>query len=83
MSHYHRSEVLRDIILRKKIKPHILLLRPFCFSLGHVQLFDPMDYSPQAPLAMEFCRQEYWSGLLVSSPGELPKPGFEPGSPSL
>ena len=32
---------------------------------------------------MEFFRQEYWSGLLFPSPGDLPNPGIEPGSPSL
>ena len=32
----------------------------------------------QAPLSMEFCRQEYWSGLPFPSPGDLPNPGIEP-----
>ena len=41
-------------------------------------LCDPMDYSPQAPLSMEFPRQEYWSGLPYSPPGDLPDPGVEP-----
>ena len=27
--------------------------------------------------------QEYWSGLPLSSPGDLPNPGIEPGSPAL
>ena len=35
-----------------------------------------------APLSMEFSRQEYWSGLPFSSPGNLPNLGVEPGSPS-
>jgi len=30
-----------------------------------------------------FSRQEYWSGLQVPSPGDLPDPGFKPGSPAL
>ena len=34
-------------------------------------------------LAMGFPRQEYWSGFPFSSPGNLPNPGFEPGSPAL
>ena len=34
----------------------------------------------QAPLSMEFSRQEYWSGLSFSSPGDLPDPGIEPVS---
>jgi len=32
---------------------------------------------------MEFLRQEYWSGLLFPSPGDLPDPGIEPVSPAL
>ena len=30
-----------------------------------------------------FSRQEYWSGLLCPLPGDLPKPGIEPGSTPL
>ena len=37
----------------------------------------------QAPLSMEFSRQEYWSGLAHPSPEDLPKPGIEPRSPAL
>ena len=37
----------------------------------------------QAPLSMGFSRQEYWSGLLFPSPGDLPNPGIEPASPAL
>ena len=37
----------------------------------------------QAPLSMEFSRQGYWSGLPFPSPGDLPNPGIEPGSPAL
>ena len=37
-------------------------------------LCDPMDCSP---LSMEFSRQEYWSGLAFSSPGDLPNQGPE------
>ena len=32
---------------------------------------------------MGFSRQEYWSGLLCSSPGDVPNPGIKPRSPSL
>ena len=32
---------------------------------------------------MEFSSQEYWNGLLFPSPGDLPNPGVEPGSPAL
>ena len=37
----------------------------------------------QAPLSMGFPRQEYWSGLPFPSPGDLPDPGIELGSPAL
>ena len=37
----------------------------------------------QAPLFMGFPRQEYCRGLPFSSPGDLPDPGNEPGSPAL
>ena len=32
---------------------------------------------------MGFSRQEYWSGVPFPSPGDLPDPGIEPGSPAL
>ena len=32
---------------------------------------------------MEFSRQEYWSGLLFLTPGDLPEQGIEPDSPAL
>ena len=50
-------------------------------SLSHVQLFcDSMDYiARQAPLSMGFSRQEHWSGLPFSSPGDLPDSGIEFG----
>ena len=39
--------------------------------------------TPQLPLSMGFFRQEYWSGLLLSTPGNLPDPGIKPASPAL
>ena len=36
----------------------------------------------QASLSMGFSRQEYWSGLPFTSPGDLPDPGIERRSPS-
>ena len=36
-----------------------------------------------APPPMGFSRQEYWSRLPFLSPGDLPDPGIEPGSPAL
>ena len=43
----------------------------------------PWTVVRQVPLPMGFSRQEYWSGLPFPSPGDLPDPGIEPGSPTL
>ena len=43
----------------------------------------PWIVAHQAPLSGEFSRQEYWSGLPFPSPGDLPYPGIESGSPAL
>ena len=52
--------------------------------LSHVQLLaTPWTVTHQAPLSMAILRQEYWSGLPFPSPGDLPDPGIEPGSPAL
>ena len=51
-------------------------------SLSHVQLFAaPWTAAYQAPLFMEFSRQEYWSGLPFPSPGDLTDPRIEATSP--
>ena len=46
-------------------------------------LCNPMDLAHQAPLSMEFFRQEYWTGLPFTSPGDFPDPQMEPRSPAL
>ena len=43
----------------------------------------PWTVAHQASLSMGFPRQESWSGLPFPSPGDLPDPGIEPGSPAL
>ena len=43
-------------------------------------LLTPWAVAHQAPLSMGFPRQEYWSGLPFSSPGDLPNPGIKPTS---
>ena len=37
----------------------------------------------QVPLSMGFHRQEYWSGFLFPSPGDLPDPRIQLASPAL
>ena len=52
-------------------------------SLSHVRLFAiPWTAVPQAPLSMEFSRQEYWSGLPYPTPRDLPDPGIKPTCPA-
>ena len=46
-------------------------------------LCDPWTVVFQAPLSMGFSMQAYWSGLPSPSPGDLPDPGIELGSPAL
>ena len=53
---------------------------------AHSVVFDsvtPRTVARQAPLSMEFSRQEYWSGLPFPFPGDLPDLGIEPRSPAL
>ena len=45
-------------------------------------LATPWTAACKAPPEMEFSRQEYWSGLLFPSSGDLPDPGIKPTSPA-
>ena len=45
-------------------------------------LCDLVDSSPPGS-SVPFSRQEYWSGLPCSPPGDLPTPGIKPRSPAL
>ena len=46
--------------------------------LRSVQLFVTLwTVAHQAPLSRGFSRQEYWSGLLFPTPGDLPNPGIK------
>ena len=48
---------------------------------SRVQLFVTLwTVAHQAPLSMEFSRQEYWSGFPCPPPGDLPDPGIKPMS---
>ena len=77
------GNTVHDSFGRDDLKLHTWT--PFqVMSLSRVQLFaTPWTVAHQAPLSMEFSRQEYWSGLPFPSPGDLPDPGIEPGSPAL
>ena len=67
---------------RKAFIPSMVVM--VVYSLSHVQLFSsPWTGAREAPLSMEFSRQEYWSGLPFHSPEDLPYLGVEPASPAL
>ena len=55
--------------------------------LSHQIVYDsfgtPWTIAHQTPLSMGFSRQEYWSELPLSCPGNVPDPGIEPMSPAL
>ena len=52
--------------------------------LSCVQLFATLcTIAHQAPQSMGFSRQEYWSGLLFPTTGDVPNPGIEPAFPAL
>ena len=52
-----------------------IYLHVHVFMLSHVQHFVMLwTVACQVPLSMEFPRQEYWSGLPFSTPGDLPDP---------
>ena len=69
--------------LSKSLKSHIHLDIHICelFSFSHSVRFDslatPWTVAHQSPLSMGFPRQEYWSGLPLSSPGDLPNSGMK------
>ena len=64
---------IKVVVLKVKVK-----------SFSRVRLFaTPWTVAHQAPPSMGFSRQEYWSGLLFPSLGDLPDPEIEPRSPAL
>ena len=79
---------------QKPTFPHLLLLllRPrynrtsMLITQLYLTLVTSWTVARQALLSTGFSRQEYWSGLPLPSPGDLPNPGIEPASlasPSL
>ena len=69
---------------RTRISHTLCVCMCVCQSLSCVQLFmTPWTIAYQAPLSMEFSRQEYWGELPFPSPGNFPNPGIKPGSPTL
>ena len=60
-------------------KVNFIFIRTHAKLQSHVQLCATLwTVSCQAPLSMEFSRQEYWSGLPCPPPGDLPDQGLNP-----
>ena len=76
--------VVYDAIKYREIHIKRGMLGMYTQLLIHVQfIVTPWTVASQAPLSMEFSRQEYWSGLPFPSPGSLPYPGIKPTSLAL
>ena len=59
-----------------------LFIDSSAYVLMRVRLFaTPWIVAHQAPLSVEFSKQEHWSGLPFRPPGYLPSPGIQPASP--
>ena len=71
---------------RVQILTRSLLFLSCLYSLGCVSMLRYLTLwtgAHQAPLSTGFSRQEYWSGLLYLSPGDLPDSGIKPVSLAL
>ena len=81
--------LLKGIFPTQGSNPGLLHCRWILYQLSHKEspptffFSTPWTRACQAPLSMEFSRQEYCSGLPCLSPGDLPDSGIEPGSPAL
>ena len=84
-NYYDSSSSNRVVSLIENLQPRLKHFpRSKCAMISRDRLFaTPQTAARQAPLSMEFSKQEYWSGLPCPSPGDLPKPGIEPRSPAL
>ena len=77
------SEVCQQVALQSAWLPIEMLGGSRPAAQSSPTFCKPMGCSPEAPLSKGFSRREYWSGLPFPSPGDLPTPGIEPGSPAL
>ena len=66
-----------------EISIYLLISNRVLVAQSCLTLCDSMYYSLLGFSVHGFSRQEYWSGLPFPSPGDLPIPGIEPGSPAL
>ena len=70
-----------SLIISERHVLTILLLLLFRWSVVSDSFATLWTAAHQASLSVGFSRQEYWSGLPCSSPGDLPNRGIKPASP--
>ena len=84
MEERERMNIWESIIAHWLFKICLKVVCCVCTATHHVQLFvTPWTAACQAPLSMEFSRQEYWNELLSPSSEDLPDPGVEPIFPAF
>ena len=78
------SKITADGDCSHEIKRRLLLGRKAMTNLDSM-LQSQHYFANKYPSSQSygFSRQEGWSGLPFPSPGDLPDPGIEPGSPAL
>ena len=88
--HSHsRSEIIIEDWKRSQFNKHLIEYLHVCVCVctqlcSRAWLFaTPCTIAHQAPLSMEFSRQEYWGGLPFPPPGDLFHSGTEPVSSAL
>ena len=77
---YEKSRANKVLYSQSEVK---LLIRVRLFATPWPAASPTMGSSPPGFSDHGISRQEYWSGLPFPSPGDLPNPGIEPGSPAL
>ena len=78
------AQMLAALQRSPKANPESLKDKVKVKSLSHVGLLaTSWSVARQAPLSVDFSRQDYWSGLPFPSPGDLPNPGIKLWSPAL
>ena len=77
VSWFFSSKTLQVLLTLLKILACMCVISHF----SRIWLFATLwTVAHQASLSIGFSRQDYWSGLLCSPPGNLPNPGIEPSS---
>ena len=81
-----RNVVSQHLLFSHNLQVWSRRLNLVCYGLiakSCPSLANPWTRALQASLSIGFSRQEYCSGLLFHSPGDLSDPGIEPRSPAL